>query len=60
MFPLIGIALALYTLAAAVTGRVWAKAGPGGKIVSRAASPEYFWIVILIYAALSLALIFLL
>ena len=59
MFALIGVALGLYTVAAAASGRVWAKAGPGGRIVSREASPDYFWIVIAGYAALSLALIFL-
>jgi hypothetical protein len=54
---LLGLALAIYTLRAAYTGRVHAKAGIGGRAVSRAEDPEYFWVVILIYLGLSIALI---
>lgn len=57
MFAAFGIALALYTVLAAATGQVWSKSGPGGRTVSREASPERFWIVITLYAGLSVALI---
>jgi hypothetical protein len=56
MFKAIGGAVALYTLYAAISGQVYAKAGPGGRTVSRQATPVYFWTVIVIYAGLSAAL----
>jgi hypothetical protein len=56
MFRVVGLLLSLYTLYAAVTGEVYAKSGAWGRTVSRAESPEYFWVVIAIYAALALAL----
>jgi hypothetical protein len=59
MFKAIGFALALYTIFATVSGRVYAKSGPGGRKVSRQDRPNYFWIVIAIYFGLSGALIFL-
>lgn len=58
MFGVLGVALALYTLYAAVSGEVFAKAGAGGRLVSRTASPEYFWMTIAVYAGLSAALLF--
>jgi hypothetical protein len=58
MFRALGVLLTLYTVYAAVTGRVYTKSGPGGRTVDRRGSPKYFWIVILIYAVLSIALIF--
>lgn len=57
MFKALGLLVALYTLYAAVKGEVYAKSGAWGKTVSRAESPEYFWVVITIYAALALALV---
>lgn len=57
MFKTLGVLLAFYTAYAAASGQVFAKSGPSGRTVSRADSPEYFWIVIVIYAALSAALI---
>jgi hypothetical protein len=56
MFKLLGVLVAAYTIRAVVRGEVYAKSGVWGRIVCRSASPEYFWIVITIYAALSLAL----
>jgi len=46
----------LYTLYATVTGGVYIKSGAWGRTASRAESPEYFWVVIAIYASLALAL----
>ena len=57
LFDLLGVLVALYTCHAAVTGEVWAKSGISGRSVSRDASPGYFWVVIAIYAGLSVALL---
>jgi hypothetical protein len=57
MFKLLGALLALYTVYAAFDGKVYAKSGPWGRIVSRAQSPEYFWVVIAVYTGLSAALL---
>jgi hypothetical protein len=57
MFDVIGIGVGVYTLYAAVAGQVWAKAGPGARLVERSASPAYFWTVIAIYAGLAVALV---
>lgn len=58
-FDILGLLVGGYAVYGALSGRVFAKSGPGGRIVSRAESPEYFWIVIAIYAVLSIALLFL-
>jgi hypothetical protein len=57
MFKLLGALVGLYTLYAAINGEVYAKSGAWGRTVSRVDSPEYFWVVIAIYAGLSVALI---
>ena len=57
IFDILGIGVAAYTLVAAATGRVWARSGPGARLVTRDRSPRYFWVVIAIYAGLSVALI---
>ena len=59
MFKVIGAALAVYVCYAVVNGSVYAKSGISGRSVLREESPGYFWVVIAIYAALSLALILL-
>ncbi len=58
MFKTLGAALALYVCYAVVRGSVYAKSGPGGRAIIRDESPQYFWVVVGIYAALSGALIF--
>ena len=58
MFKMLGILVALYTAYAVIEGQVYAKSGPWGRTVSRVDSPEYFWVVIAIYAGLSVALVF--
>ena len=58
MFKALGVLVALYVVYAVVQGEVYAKSGAWGRRVTRADSPEYFWVVIAIYAGLSLALIF--
>jgi hypothetical protein len=58
MFKLLGVLVGLYTLYSAISGRVYARSGPGGRTVSRVDSPNYFWVVITIYAGLSAALLF--
>ena len=57
LFKALGVLVGLYTLYAALTGKVFAKSGPWGKTVSREDSPRYFWAVIAVYAALALALL---
>lgn len=56
MFKLLGVVVALYTAYAVVTGEVYAKSGVWGKSVSRADSPGEYWVVVTIYAVLSVAL----
>ncbi len=56
MFKILGAILAIYTVYAAVSGRVHAKSGMGGRTISRQDSPAYFWVVIAIYGGLSVAL----
>jgi hypothetical protein len=57
MFKFIGVGVLVYTGYAAWRGEVFAKAGWRGRVVSRLQSPEYFWIVIVVYAALGVALL---
>ena len=57
MFKVIGAVLAVYVCYAVVRGSVYAKSGISGRSVRREDSPRYFWVVIAIYAGLSLALV---
>lgn len=57
MFKMLGVSVLLYTVFAALKGEVYAKSGVWGRTVSRTTSPEYFWVVIAIYACLGIALI---
>jgi hypothetical protein len=57
VFKGLGLLVAFYAIFAAFSGEVYAKAGAAGRTVSRSDSPEYFWVVIAIYAALSVALL---
>lgn len=59
MFKFLGALVALYTVYAAVRGEVLAKAGHGARTIVRDESPRYFWCVVVIYAGLALALVFL-
>jgi len=56
VFQTLGALLGLYTLYAAISGKVYAKSGPWGRTVAREQSPTYFWVVIAIYAGVALAL----
>jgi hypothetical protein len=57
MFKVIGAVLAVYVCYAIANGSVYAKSGISGRNILREDSPRYFWSVIAIYAALSLALV---
>ena len=57
MFKPLGVIVILYTLYAAFTGSVYAKSGIAGRAVRRDESPAYFWIVIVIYFGLGIALL---
>ena len=56
-FQILGIVLALYTASAAVRGEVFTASGARGKTVTRDQTPRYFWIVIAIYAVLSVLML---
>jgi hypothetical protein len=56
LFKLLGVLVALYTLKSVLSGDVYVKSGPGGRTVARAEEPRYFWVVIVIYGGLSVAL----
>lgn len=58
MFKVLGILVAIYTVYAVIRGDVYSKSGPNGGMVSRKDSPGYFWTMIVIYAVLSVALLF--
>ena len=57
MFKALGVVVLVYAIHAARSGKVYARAGIGGRMVSRDDSPEYFWIVTVIYFALGIALL---
>ncbi|MGH7381346.1 MAG: hypothetical protein ACREKR_03835 [Candidatus Methylomirabilales bacterium] len=57
MFKALGVLVALYAIYAVFRGEVYARAGAGVRLVSKEDSAEYFWVVVIIYFALSLALI---
>jgi hypothetical protein len=57
VFKVLGVVVGLYACYAAILGRVYAKSGPGGRWILREESPEYFWIVIVVYIGLALALV---
>lgn len=57
MFKLSGVPVSACVLDAVVAGKVIAKSGPGARVVSRDAAPRYFRVVIVVYLALSVALV---
>jgi len=57
MFKVIGFLLAAYVGYSVISGRVVAKAGSGSREVFREDSPGYYWVVVAIYAGLSVALV---
>lgn len=57
MFKLLGALVGLYVVIAVARGEVFAKSGVWGRTVTRHDSPEYFWVVVTIYGALSIALL---
>lgn len=57
MFRLLGLLVIAYALYAAVSGSVYAKDGASGRLVLRDDAPEYFWLVVIIYLGLGIALV---
>lgn len=57
MFKGLGILVAVYTLYAISQGEAFAKSGAWGNTISRANSPKCFWMLIAVYALMSVALI---
>ncbi len=58
LFDVLGVCLGIYTLYAATTGAVYARHRAWGRTVLRDEESAYFWCIIVIYAGLSVALIF--
>ncbi len=56
LYRLLGVLVALYTLYAVNTGEVYARSGLWARRILKSESPVYFWIVIVIYAGLSAAM----
>lgn len=56
LFKMLGVLVGLYAAYATLSGKVYAKSGPGGRMVTRRESPRYFWTVVVIYAGLGIAL----
>ncbi|HEX5755100.1 MAG TPA: hypothetical protein VFY12_01940 [Arenimonas sp.] len=57
MFKLLGVIVGLYTAYAATQGEVYAKHRAWGRSIRKDEEPKYFWTVIVIYTALSIALL---
>lgn len=57
MFKTLGVVVILYALFSAFTGEVYAKSGASGRMFTREENPRYFWVVIVIYLGLGVALI---
>lgn len=58
MFKLLGALVGLYTVMSAMKGEVYAKHRVWGRMIRKEEEPRYFWVVLGIYAALSVALLF--
>ena len=56
MFKVLALLVALYTGFAVLSGEVYAKAGVWGRTISRRDAPVDFWMTIVIYAGLAVAL----
>lgn len=57
MFKGLGVLVAIYTIYAVSRGEIFAKSGLWGSTISKTESPKYFWVVVTVYALLSIALI---
>lgn len=57
LFDILGACVAVYTAYAAATGSVFVRHRAWGRSVDRGDEPGYFWLVIVIYGLLSVALI---
>lgn len=57
LFKTLGVLLAVYTLYAVWRGEVYARRRAWGESITRSERPQWFWTVIAIYAALSVALL---
>lgn len=57
MFDVLGALVAAYVVYAVIEGSVFAKRGPWGERIERAAEPHRFWAVIAVYTGLAVALV---
>lgn len=58
MFKSLGILLIIYVLYGIYYGGVYAKEGPGGRMIYRTEEPKRYWIIISVYILLAIALIY--
>ena len=54
---LLGFIVFAYAVYAIIKGEVYAKSGSGARIVTKAESPDTFWLAVAIYIGLSIALV---
>lgn len=57
LFDMLGVCVGAYTAYAATTGRVFVRHRAWGRSVLRSDEPRYFWVCIVVYGLLSVALI---
>lgn len=56
IFKLLALLVGIYTLYAVVAGEVFEKSGIWGRTITRKDSPVDFWMTIVIYAGLAVAM----
>jgi hypothetical protein len=56
-FRILGVLIGCYAVCAAYNGEIHAKSGMRRRIILRDESPEYFWMVVIIYLVLGIALL---
>lgn len=57
MLKLLGLVVGIYTLISVISGAVHTRGGFKGRRIFRKRESQYFWIVIMIYASVSVALL---
>ena len=57
MLKILGLIVGIYTLISVISGAVNTRGGFKGRRIFRKRDPQYFWIVIMIYASVSVALL---
>ncbi len=55
-FKLLGFMVFAYTVYAIIQGRIYARSGLGGKLIDKNETPDSFWLTVVVYFILSIAL----